>query len=109
MMATTTRSSISVNPDSFRNLKLSTCEILPSLIFSRLLVSLAAASYGNGGHKQLDHITLPFYPHLLGSAFGSVKFKMLGSKSRATQNPKTGKGTLLNDVTSATVEVRKIA
>ena len=55
MMATTTRSSISVNPDSFRNLKLSTCEILPSLIFSRLLVSLAAASYGNGGHKQLDH------------------------------------------------------
>jgi hypothetical protein len=54
-------------------------------------------------------MTLPFYPHLLGSAFGSVKFKMLGSKSRATQNPKTGKGIFLNDVTSAAVEVRKIS
>jgi hypothetical protein len=39
MMATTTRSSISVNPDSFRNLNLSTCEILPFVYIFPIVIN----------------------------------------------------------------------
>src|SRR4029453_4943604 len=78
-MATTTRSSISVNPDSFRNLNLSIVNTPFVHIFPFVIRSVT--SYGNGGHKQLDHKkTVPLYSHLLGKRVRKLRLKMSAPK-----------------------------
>ena len=64
MMATTTRSSMSVNPASFRNFNLSIVKNTPFVFIPPFIIQ-PAASHGNGDHKQSRSYIQPPNSHLL--------------------------------------------